>query len=942
MTEVQHLNPYRETAIAYRKKHWAGTLPIPYGEKHPPPTGFTGHAAAYPASEQIQKWCEDGKRYNICLRLAGVDEQCEVIGIDVDHYISGEKDKKGGDQIAALEEQLGKLPPTWISTARHDGISGIRYYRVPRGLGFRGKVDKDIECIQKGHRFAVVYPSKHPNGQIYRWYWSEKYLNSEGGDSGKSGGGEIPDARELPLLPESWLKYLTQGKMSAADTERIDMDSSVDEIYKWADATFYGNDETSVCSGMQRAVEKHKKGIKEDATSHDKIVNAHFNILSLAAEGHFGWVKAINEIEQFWVDDVIERDKRGKDELINEIWRSRTNALRKVKARIDGRIAIGANGVEQSCQKTRKCTMGDAGDAGNAVAALGGTVGAAGVSAVGAGGSDSGDPLADVPTKPTQPPGDYRMNDDGNAEHFIDKFSSLGGGGAGGGSGGGASVRYAPGYGWIVWHTGQYGRGTGTPHWQRDIDGNQEIRRMWQKVRDAQEVYVAGLKVQWESLVQQLLQGVNGVTADQVKAAKALYEKWRRFAEVSGNNRNAENAILAAASVDGVSIDVNQLDANPYLLGVKNGVLELDGENVRLRDALPSDYITMNTGVSWEKPSDFAQDMWRKYLGTFLPDPEMQRAVQVILGHCLVGGNPEKILVVLKGGTNTGKSTMVSAIETALGDYAGSVSPAAFQQHKFNEVLVDALPKRVVMCSEFEEKDDLSAAMIKRITGGNDKITQALKYTNAKISAVPQFVAILPTNETPKIEGNDEALKNRLLVIPFVVTPEKIDKSAGRIIPEVCKTAVLSWLVDGYMEYRRLGFLPRVRGMEEATEEFVAELDEAAAFVHEVLESHPDRKKIGMGWDDKEWTVSSEELYRRFKMWCDENDMPTFKRLTKNAFGRRMTAMGYAGKRVRVGDDSDRRYLGVRLRVRRRPRVVSLSNVQAKLDGGSGQNVEQT
>lgn len=934
---IRHINPF-DAAKAYRNKFWAGTLPIPYGEKHPPPVGFTGHAAPYPTLEQISEWLSDGKRHNICLRLAGVSPEYEVIGIDVDNYESGGKTKKGGEQLAALEDRLGVLPPTWISTARRDGISGIRYYRVPRGLGFKGKIDKDIECIQKGHRFAVVWPSVHPGGTTYEWFWSEDYLRKNFSVSGGSGGSEIPDARELPELPEAWLKFLTQGKMSAGESDRIDMESTVDEIYKWAEATFLGDSDTEMCRVMGAAVEKHKKGIQEDATSHDKILNAHYNLLSLAAEGHFGWVKAVNEIEQFWMEDVIERDKRSRDELIHEIWRSRTNALRKIKARVDGRIAIGAAAVETSCDVTGRCSV--SAGSGSGVGGPGGAGLAAVVAAVTGGGVGSGDGgggLIDIPSRPAGSPEDYRMNDDGNAEHFVNMWSS---------TELGPSVRFAPGYGWIVWHTGALGRGTGTPHWQRDTDGNQEIRRMWQRIRDAQEIHVAGLKITWEGLVAALLAGTGGVTADQVKAAKAVYERWRRFAEISGNNRNAINAIEAVQSVAGVTIDVNQLDANKYLLGVANGVLELDGENVRLRDALPSDYITMNTGVSWETPSKFAAGKWQEYLDTFLPDLELQRCVQIILGHCIVGGNPEKILVVLKGGTNTGKSTMVSALEKAMGDYAGSINPSAFQNHKFNEVLVDALPKRIVMCSEFEEKDDLSASMIKRITGGNDKITQALKYSNAKVSAVPQFVAVLPTNETPKIEGNDEALKNRLLVIPFIVSPQKIDKTAGQVIPEVCKTAVLSWLVEGYMEYRRLGYLPRVTAMEDATEDFVAELDEAAAFVHEVVEGHPDRKKIGMGWTDKDWTISSDELYRRFKMWCDENDMPSFQRLTKNAFSRRMTAMGYAVKRIRVGDITSRRYLGVRLRVNQRSRVVSLSAVQASLDGGQGEgrdrNVEQT
>lgn len=880
--------------------------PHPLRRKAPTPTGFTGHAAKYPTTDEINNWCNDGNRHNICLRLAGVSESHEVIGIDVDHYTSGGKEKRGGDQLMALEARLGVLPKTWISSARSDGVSGIRYYRVPRGLAFRGQVDKDIECIQKGHRFAVVWPSKHPDGGTYFWYKPGANLTAVPTVE------EIPDARDLPELPEQWLGYLTHDKMSASDLERIDMDSSVDQIYKWADAVFHGDNDTEMCSLMGKKLEAHKKGIAEDATSHDKIVNAHFNLLSLAAEGHLGWVKAVNEIEQFWMDDVIRRDKRSKDELVQEIWRSRTNALRKIKAKIDGRVAIGAAGVDQTCTLTGAC--------GTKSQSIDGILN---------GSPDGGDPLADVPRGNVAPVGDYRMNDDGNAEHFVDMFSSIS-------TGIGPSVRYAKGRGWIVWHDGN------NPHWELDQDGDQEMRRMWQMVRDNQENYVENaLYPAYIADLTNFQNGTGGITANDVKASRSKYEKWRRFSEFSGNNRNATAAIQAVSSQPGVAIDLNLLDANPYLIGVKNGVLELDSENVRIRKAKATDYITLNTDIPWEKPSEFSASLWRNYLNTFLPEPELQRAVQVILGHCLVGGNPEKVLVVLKGGTNTGKSTMIAVIEAALGDYAGSINPTVFQSHKFNSTLIGALPKRVVMCSEFEESDRLSAAMIKRITGGNDVITQEVKFSNAVVSGVPQFVAILPTNETPAIEGNDEALKNRLLVIPFNVTPSKIDKQASTIVRNTCATAVLHWLVEGYMEYRRLGFLPRVAAMEEATEDFTAELDEVATFARDVLQGHSDRKKIHHLNMPEEWCVQSGDIYARFEQWWRDNKMPDREKPSIIKFTRRMKALGFQSVQRRFGDQTNKYWVGLKIKTRVDRDVIpmgqSLSGIVSSLTGNKSQ-----
>lgn len=350
VADIRHLNPYRESALLYTKAAWPGPLVLPYKEKHPPPTGYTGHRAPYPNIDQIEEWLRDGTQHNIGLRLAGVEKDHEIIGIDVDHYAKGGKKKLGGDQLKALEDQLGALPQTWISSSRTDGVSGIRYFRVPRGLAYRGQVDKDIECISKGYRFAVVWPSVHPSGETYWWF--PPGVNPDGkGRSAWRADDDLPRATDLPLLPEAWLDYLTQHRMRADIDNRIDMDSSVSDIYEWAYDLFHGDpDSEDICRLYEKKVKKQIEDIDNEAISHDKIVKAHYNLLRLAAEGHVGWTQAIQLVEQHWVNDVIARDKRGRDELIGEVWRSRTNALRKIKAQIDERINIGAAPVDSDCQ----------------------------------------------------------------------------------------------------------------------------------------------------------------------------------------------------------------------------------------------------------------------------------------------------------------------------------------------------------------------------------------------------------------------------------------------------------------------------------------------------------------------------------------------------------------------------------------------------------------
>src|SRR5688572_18309711 len=183
--------PYAEAAPIYLESGWH-PLPVPWGKKWPPPIGMTGHDGHPPTSHTIQMWCTkpaftDKARGNICLVMSD-----EIIGVDVDHYGS----KLGGDTLAELEKRLGPLPATVVSTARDDKISGIRFYRVPAGRKWKESAGKDIEIIQRVHRYAMAWPSIHDKlGTEYRWYQSDNWQPITD---------KVPPTDRLPMLPDAW------------------------------------------------------------------------------------------------------------------------------------------------------------------------------------------------------------------------------------------------------------------------------------------------------------------------------------------------------------------------------------------------------------------------------------------------------------------------------------------------------------------------------------------------------------------------------------------------------------------------------------------------------------------------------------------------------------------------------------------------------------------
>ena len=195
------LGVFRVGAPLYREAGWRGVLPLPPAKKHPPLKGYTGHDGAWPTHDEMMGWIQDQPVCaNLMLRI-----NHGLIGIDVDAYDS----KTGGRTLQEAERLWGPLPPTYRSSARHgDDISGIRIFRVPEGMLFRGVIKfpdlniGDIEIVQPHHRFVVAWPSINPkNSQRYRWYAVAGSLMPEG---------QVPLVEDIPELPPAWVDALSR------------------------------------------------------------------------------------------------------------------------------------------------------------------------------------------------------------------------------------------------------------------------------------------------------------------------------------------------------------------------------------------------------------------------------------------------------------------------------------------------------------------------------------------------------------------------------------------------------------------------------------------------------------------------------------------------------------------------------------------------------------
>jgi nucleoside-triphosphatase THEP1 len=244
---------YSRGASTYRRAGWLAPLPLPPGDKFPPPKGWTGREGRWPDDQQIDLWTSQSDPLsNLALRLS-----YDLVGIDVDAY----EGKTGGHTLKEAESRWGPLPPTCRSTSRlEDGVSGIRIFRVPTDAVFRTVIHfkelglADIEIVQPHQRYVVAWPSIHPKTRHrYRWFSPDGNLLQEG---------EVPRVEDLADLPEEWVVGLAKDAVreevfdGSAPNRPREEDAVVDEeVYeRLTDLTDDGAPDSAVEPRLQTAL----------------------------------------------------------------------------------------------------------------------------------------------------------------------------------------------------------------------------------------------------------------------------------------------------------------------------------------------------------------------------------------------------------------------------------------------------------------------------------------------------------------------------------------------------------------------------------------------------------------------------------------------------------------------------------------------------------------
>ena len=337
-----------------------------------------------------------------------------------------------------------------------------------------------------------------------------------------------------------------------------------------------------------------------------------------------------------------------------------------------------------------------------------------------------------------------------------------------------------------------------------------------------------------------------------------INDKHQRSLEVKYALKSESAGAIAAMvhlarGTPGNIVDHEELDADPYLLNVKNGTIDL--RSGKLRDHDPADLLTLQSPIAYDPEA--TAPLWEACLERWQPDPAIRRYLQVRAGASATGIATETLDLDIGDGGN-GKSKFHGAVRHVLGPY--EVVPhksllVAYRHEQHATVKASLFRKRLAVAGETGKADKLDEEQVKALTGGDRIGARRMKEDEWWFD--PSYTLILFSNYRPRIAGTDEAIWRRVRLVEWLVTipegerdPDLADKLKAEGV------GILRWVVEGAVVFLSEG-LTVPDSVRVATSGYRQSQNVVARFV-------ADRLRI------RDAEVASADIADALEAWCAE------------------------------------------------------------------------
>jgi len=189
------------------------------------------------------------------------------------------------------------------------------------------------------------------------------------------------------------------------------------------------------------------------------------------------------------------------------------------------------------------------------------------------------------------------------------------------------------------------------------------------------------------------------------------------------------------------------------------------------RPGQPNDFCLKSTKYNYHTEYKSKVGEVKQFLKDIFVEEELINYVLKIVASTLTLGNKLRSILFFIGSGRNGKTTFTNMISIALGDYAATPNVSLFlgksvSADKPSPHMVDLNNARIAICEEPDARCINITGDAKSITGNVGNIKTRSLYKDLKIVYV-DLLPIINTNDKLTISNLDNALIDRILVIPF-------------------------------------------------------------------------------------------------------------------------------------------------------------------------------
>ena len=240
-----------------------------------------------------------------------------------------------------------------------------------------------------------------------------------------------------------------------------------------------------------------------------------------------------------------------------------------------------------------------------------------------------------------------------------------------------------------------------------------------------------------------------------------------------------------------VSKDFDDFNRNPYLVNVRNGLLDI--RDMSFKEHTPSYLSTVQLNVEYNPQVDCPQ--FKKFLNEVL-DCKLIPLVQEIVGYLLTTNTASQKAFVFWGPARTGKSTLLWVVEYLLLGKK-NVSNIPWQEIGDKFKTAELLGKLANVFSDLPSKSIDDTGIFKVVTG--EDYLMAEKKNKNPFKFKPFARLVFSCNELPRnYVDRTEGFYRRLIIVPFSrqIEKSKIDKSLKYKFQRE-KEGILNWALEG-------------------------------------------------------------------------------------------------------------------------------------------------